>query len=421
MRKNLLWLAACTGGAALVILFFAMNGVQLFRETAQWMSKGSQTAAVFFTPSITIAQIQSDYRGVRTAGFTGTAAKKVRILIVPGHQPDAGGAKFGSVQERDVVVDIADKLAALLEQNPHYEVMAARTKTAWNPILQNYFDTQPSQIEAFMQSQSLQMANHLADGSLIPLNGQVHHNAASAQATFQLYGINKWASDNGYDITLHLHINDDADRRARTAGAYGGFAIYVPDRQYSNAEASVAIAEAVAVRLNAYHATSTLPIEDVGIVPDQKLISVGSNNSATDAALLIEYGYIYEPQFQESSVRPAAVADYAYQTYLGLQDFFKDSVSSTYGSISFPYDWTNVTGKKDECGAGIYALQSALHYLGYYPPSGKSFSECPVSGVAGDCTHSAIIEYQRARGLEAIGILGSQTRSVLAHDIAIHR
>ena len=131
-----------------------------------------------------------------------------------------------------------------------------------------------------------------------------------------------------------------------SAGKYDGFTIYVPDHQYSNATASKAIGDAIAVRLNAYHATSTAPKENKGVVPDQELIATGSNNSAGAASLLIEYGYIYEPQFQEPSVRSAAINDYAYQPYLGLQDFFKDPVASAYGSNSFPYDWTTVTALK---------------------------------------------------------------------------
>ena len=383
----------------------------------------TQSAAVFFVTSITAAQIQNDYHSVQAADpVTGAVSapaptKKVRILIVPGHQPNSGGTVFGGVQERDVAADIADGLATLLLQNPHYDVMVARTKTAWNPVLQNYFDTHALEIDTFKQSLALQMQSNLANGSILPAEDQVYHDRAPSFATLQLYGINKWASDNSYDITLHLHINDDAEHRARVAGKYSGFAVYVPDRQYSNAEASKAIGMAIAARLNTFHATSTLPKEDAGVVEDQQLIAIGSNNSASDAALLIEYGYIYEPQFQMASVRPLALTDYAYQTYLGLQDFFKDPISPTYGSVSFPYDWAQVTGVKNEKGPDVYALQAALRYLGYYPPAGKSFSDCPVSGVAGACTRSAIRAYQKAHGLEATGVLGPQTRTILSSDL----
>jgi hypothetical protein len=295
--------------------------------------------------------------------------------------------------------------------------MVARSKSAWNPVLQNYFDTHMLEIETFEQSQKAQMANYIASGNILSDSDQVYHNSIDTPAALQLYGINKWASDNAYDITLHLHINDYAGRRLSVLKAYNGFAVYVPDHQYSNAEASKAIGEAIAVRLNAYHATSTLPKEDAGIVEDQQLIAIGSNNSASDASLLIEYGYIQESQFQIASVRPLAIADYAFQTYLGLQDFFKDPITATYGSVSFPYDWTKVTGAKNEKGPEVYALQAALHYLGAYPPIGKNFNDCPVSGMAGPCTRLAVLQYQRSHGLEATGMLGPQTRAALTRDL----
>lgn len=392
MRKILLWLAVGAGCASSLIIVFADS---------------ARAASVFFTPGTTSAQIQHHY----------VSTKKVRVLIVPGHQPAEGGTVFNGVYERNVVVDIADALAARLSQDPHYEVMVSRTKTAWHPTLQTYFDTQSLSILSFIRSQALEMESHRADGSFVSNIEQVHHNDTSPYAALQLYGINKWTNDNDYDITLHLHINDYARPRASVVGVYDGFAVYVPDHQYSNAEASKTIGEAIAVRLNAYHATSTLPVEDQGVVPDQKLIAIGSNNSIEGASVLIEYGYIYEPQFQHASVRSVAIADYAYQTYLGLQDFFNDPVVSTSGSLSFPYDWRNVTGQKNERGPGVYALQAALRYLGYYPPSGKTFSECPISGKVGACTRSAIIEYQRVNNLDTTGLVGPKTRTALTTDL----
>jgi len=427
MRGILLWIAVYTGCAASVIVSLTAGGTVYIREGIAWTARETKTAAVFFVQSITVTQIQNNYRGVFTAKLTSSAKPagggsasggRVRILIVPGHRPEAGGTVFGGLYERDIVVDIADALAVRLSQNPHYDVMVARTKSAWHPVLQSYFDTHALEIETFRQSQALQMADHIANGRFILEEEQVYHNTAPTEAALQLYGINKWTSDNGYDITLHLHLNDYARSRARSVGEYNGFAVYVPDRQYSNAAASRVVGSAIAARLAAYHATSTLPQEDAGVVEDQTLIAVGSNNSANGAALLIEYGYLYEPQFQESSVRPAAVAEYAFQTYLGLQDFFKDPLVPTSGSISFPYEWAKVSGKRGEKGPGIYALQAALRSLGYYPPSGKSFSECPISGVARVCTRSAIMEYQRAHDIETTGTLGPRTRTALSREAA---
>lgn len=395
------------------ILLLSPGGAKGLTTEIGRISATAKEAAVFFVTGITPAQIQNTYQASTT-----NPDKKVRILIVPGHQPAEGGTQFGTVYERDVVVDIANALADLLARNAHYDVTVARGKMAWNPVLQSYFDAHAPDIEAFKESQKLQMQNHIADGSILPEADQIYHNTTSATGALQLYGINKWANEHSFDVTLHLHLNDYAGRRARAVGTYDGFTIYVPNHQYSNAQASIAIGTAIAKRLNAYHATSTLPKEDKGVVEDQELIAIGSNNSANAAALLIEYGYIYEEQFQNSSIRPLAIADYAYQTYLGLQDFFNDPIRSTYGSVTFPYEWSTVTAKQTERGPGVYALQAALHYLGVYPPEGKRFSDCPITGKVGPCTRAAIAAYQVTRGLEATGEMGPQTRAALEQDLA---
>lgn len=402
-------------------LFIVIGGTTPLQEAADSILNSSQSAATFFVKSITAAQIRNDYHKSGKTRSKNSFDGKVNILIVPGHQPDTGGTEFNGIYERDVVVDMADALANLLAQNPRYEVTVARSKTAWNPVLQSYFDTHANDIDAFIESQKSQMNQHLANGSIIAGTDQVSHNSASPQAARILYGINKWSSENHVDIALHLHLNDYAGRRPHRVGKYDGFAVYVPDKQYSNAEASLAIGTAISVRLNTYHATSTIPKENVGVIEDQELIAIGSNNTADSAALLIEYGYIYEPQFQNPEVRPAAVTEYAYATYLGLQDFFKDSPSSTTSdSLVLPYDWNTVTNTKDSSGPGVYALQTALRRLGHYPPKGKSFSDCPISGKAGPCTQMALSAYQKAKGLEATGTLGPKTRAALEQDLASH-
>ena len=417
LSRKLLIVLAVSGGALSILLLF-QGGFGPFSQGMQVMSAWTQGAGVFFVDSISVREIRRHYEGIAGRSAARTRTTKLKILIVPGHEPRTGGTVFRGVYERDIVVEIADMLATYLEDNGHYDVTVARSKGAWDPDLQTYFDAQAADIEEFREDQALQMATHLADGSVQLADDQMGHLRASPQGALKLYGINKWTSEHQYDITLHLHTNDAGGRRRGRIGAYDGFAVYVPDRQYSNAKASRALGEALAKRLSAYHATSTLPLESMGVIEDQTLIAVGSNNSAEAAALLIEYGYIYEPQFQSASVLPVAERDYAYQTYLGLQDFLGDPVRAAYGAASLPYDLSAVTGRAGERGPGVYALQAALHHLGYYPAMSDSFSNCPISGEAGPCTHRAIEAYQRARGLEATGTLGPQTREALTRDLA---
>ena len=431
MQDALVRLAVYTGGLASLMILFPIVGVEPLEQEVARVSREIQSATTFFVQSITVSEILIDYQNAKIAGSSTTtssysskaaraarrkapSAEKVSILIVPGHEPGMGGTEFGGLYERDIAIDISDSLVDLLKQNPRYDVIVARTKTEWNPLLQSYFDTHAAEIAAFIESQKQQMAGYIATGRFTLESDQVSHPSAAA---LKIYGINKWTSENNVAITLHLHVNDYGGRRSRRSGIYDGFVVYVPDHQYSNGEASKAIGMAIANRLSAYHATSTLSKEDVGVVEDRELIATGSNNTADGAALLIEYGYIYEPQFQKSRVREVAIADYAYATYLGLQDFFNDPVAPTYGSISFPYDWDTVTVADGATGPGVYALQSALRYLGSYPPRGKTFSDCPVSGVAGKCTQKAIAEYQAAGGLETTGTFGPKTRAALEKDL----
>lgn len=417
MSRALLPAAALTGAVASSIIFvIASVGASSPFAFVAHVEGRFQAAAVFFVHSITVEKLRSDYAALNLPAASSTSP--MRILIVPGHEPDLGGTAFGGMYERDVAVAIADNLAALLARNPHYAVMVARTKDAWHPILQSYFDTHANDIEAFRQAQTLSMQSHIAAGDILPQADQMYHNTAPSITIEHLYGINKWTSENHYDLTIHLHVNDYAGRPYNKAGTYSGFAIYVPNHQFSNGPASIAVGKAIAARLNANHATSTLPAEAAGVIEDQDLIAIGSNNSADDAALLIEYGYIYEPQFVTASVRPVALEDYAYETYLGLQDFFHDPIPSL-GTDAFPYDWSKVSGYRGETGPGIYALQAALHREYFYPPMGRSLSDCSLSGKFGPCTRDSVVAYQKAHHITPTGILGPATRAALAVDFPL--
>jgi hypothetical protein len=67
--------------------------------------------------------------------------------------------------------------------------------------------------------------------------------------------------------------------------------------------------------------------EMVGIVPDQELIAIGRFNVADTANVLIEYGYIYEPQYQNNKKRMQVIDEYALRTYQGLENFFNATSS----------------------------------------------------------------------------------------------
>jgi N-acetylmuramoyl-L-alanine amidase len=295
----------------------------------------SQLAAVIVSHNPkTIADIQGDYNatGQSVATFTTTATstasisqKKVRILLVLGHQPDYGGAEYMSpyddIKERDLVVELTDDLQTLLQENDHYQVIVTRTTQSWNPIFADYFKTDWSDIVAWEKAYKQQFSEMIADGSITMPKGTMEHATSSPNGIVQLYGITKWANENNIDIEIHIHFNDYPEHGDKP-GKYSGFAIYVPAVQYDNSTTTRTIADAVFKRLAQDNSVSDLKGESAGIIDDPELIAVGANNTADAASMLIEYSYIYEPQLDNPVTRDAFIKNLALQTYLGLQDFF---------------------------------------------------------------------------------------------------
>lgn len=272
-------------------------------------------AAVFFFDKVTVATLQQKYAA------TYPDQKKIKIVIVPGHEPDYGGTLYKNLKERDMNVALADKLASELEADPHFDITQSRDEQTWNPELSRYFSDHWEDIKIWMKQQKLIMQT-LIDNNNIELAGQNPHASASPDVAVRLYGINRWAGDNDVDIIIHVHFNDYGSRKAGKAGRYSGLVIYVPERQYSNSLASRKIAESIFKELNKEYATSTSPIESSGVIEDQDLIAIGSHNTSDTASMLIEYGYIYEPQFATESSREKVFTDMAERTYRGLNNFF---------------------------------------------------------------------------------------------------
>ncbi len=211
----------------------------------------------------------------------GHGGPKVKLLIVPGHEPTYGGTEYLGLKERDINVAIADQLASELRKDPHYEVIVARTTTAWLPALADYFAGSWDAIKAFVSQKKAAMQSLIDAGQVPASQFQAAHNAAPDDVALRLYGITKWADENGVDLAVHVHMNDAGDHTATTPGNQSGFAIYVPDPVYGNATTSRAIGSSIAGELNHYNATSSLAIENLGVTGDQELIAVGAYDTAS--------------------------------------------------------------------------------------------------------------------------------------------
>lgn len=369
----------------------------------------SQIAAVIIshTPK-SVIEIKAKY--ARNGSFFGEKEDKVKILIVPGHEPDYGGAEYANIKEREMVVDLANNLKSFIQGNDRYEVYVTRNKYSWENTFSDYFTNNWNDIVAWTKENKKEMEHLERIGEYHPVVAEVKHNVAPPNVAWRLFGISKWSNENDVDIIIHVHFNDHPGHSKYSPGWYSGFAIYVPEDQFFNSTTTKALANSVFNRLKKFNAVSNMPGEMAGIVESPDLIAVGAYNSINAPSMLIEYGYIYEPQFTNENLRDLAIKDLAFQTYLGLQDFFDDknpiNNNVTYDTLIMPHVWDNKVTEAKE----VYSLQTALVVDGVYPPVNKSLNDCPRTGVIGSCTKSAIEAFQKKRGISGEnGELGPKT------------
>lgn len=369
------------------------------------------TSLAFFATTISVPELQTKYNSADSRVSSG----KIRVLVMPGHEPGYGGAEHGGLKEREMTVELAKNLQELLERNGRYEVIIPRDNDIWNPIFANYFASNEKEIDAFIAEQKGQMISLIGNGQIKKTSG-VSHAKAPLPVAHRLFGINKWVNENNVDIAIHIHFNDYPRKNTKTPGEYSGFSIYVPERQYSNSTTTHVIADSIYKRLSSYFPVSNYPLESSGVVEEQDLIAIGSANSVAAPSMLIEYGYIYEPGLLKKEARSALIKEMAFQTYLGLQDFFGsgNDVTLTYNNLVLPHRWTSNMTPENADALDVIALQTALTYEGHYPGVGKTKNDCPISGTFGPCTKQAIDMYQQKNGIKGEkGFVGTKTREAL--------
>ena len=373
-------------------------------------------ASTFFVPSVTVAGLQLLSQNADKGG------SKVKILIVPGHEPDFGGAEYKNIKERDIVVKIGQALQQFFlnsSSDNRYDVTITRDTQDWMPVFKAYFAQEMPTINTWIQQHEQTMEQYVRNGSVTEQTGGVIHNDAPTDVADRLYMISKWADENDINITIHLHINDDPRADVNTPGKYSGFVVYVPEHQYSNAGATRVVADSVYKRLATYFPVSDFPPESNGVVEDQDLIAVGSHNTVDSVSMLIEYAYIYEPMLSTNAIQDVVTKELAYQTYLGVQDFFgkESTTTSAYANATLPYTWnTDIheakSGVLPPPSADVFALQMALVSKGYYPPAGKTKNECSMTAIIGPCTMEALSNFQKDNGVTGENFFGPKTRAL---------
>jgi len=352
-----------------------------------------------FPVMVSTADLQAKYVAA------GQGGEKVKVLLMPGHEPSYGGAELNGLREREVAVDIANKIARELALDPRLEVTVARDQLSWSPALSSYFEEEWKSIQKFVKEKKRIFNRALKNGDIAARDFEPAHNTAATDVALRLYGITKWANEEGYDLAVHIHLNDTG------AQNHQGFAVYVPDKEFGNAEAARPLGEAIAFELNRFNASSTLPIENYGVVEDQSLIALGAFNTAEFPSVLVEYAYIYEPKIKNVEARDLVLSDMAHQTYRGIEKALGATVSGS-NTRALPYAWTGTT-KAGISSPEAYALQVALKSLGFFPPKGELLIGCPLSGVMDTCTVNALNAYQSSKGWTPTGAIGPMTKAAL--------
>jgi len=408
--KNTLYLFLITGAILSGVLVLSGNNKILSSKPLE-----NLLAGVFFIESITEAEIKTTYNLAKQE------QDKLNILIVPGHDEDVWGAQFNGEKEANLNAELGEYLSNFLEKEKGFNVFLTRDKRGYNPIFLNYFNENRQLIIQFI-NQYKNMMDTVVRIGLVEINNIIEHNRASNETVIKLYGINKWANENDIDVVIHIHFNDYPGRKYDKPGKYSGFSIYVPEKQFSNSKVSMALAKSVSGQLKKYLPVSDMPKEQNGIIEDQELIAIGANNSLDPAVLFIEYGYIYEPQFTNRNTRKVALEEAAYQTYLGIKNFFEgedNSLTRQYDALKNTYSWENnlergLKGSKD-----VFALQLALAQSEVYPPKTFSKNDCPINGNFGNCTNEAVKEFQKKYKIEPpLGFVGPITRGKLKEIFA---
>ena len=251
-------------------------------------------------------------------------ARHFRILIVPGHEPQSGGAEFRTLAERDMASAVGHKVKDLLDSNPFYTTYITRNSFMWDPLFARYFATQEQAIVSWKNISRQDELAFVSLGLQPNLSTFVRHGSASPDGAVRLYGITKWANENNIDLVIHMHFDDDSKHRKNVAGKRSGFTVYVPPVGYNGALQSQRFGQILARYLLQHSNINSLLSKSNGVVEDNRLIATGAHNTLEVPSVLVEYGYIYEGRFQSDSDRERAFNEIASSTYRAVNEFFSN-------------------------------------------------------------------------------------------------
>ncbi|MFA5935135.1 MAG: N-acetylmuramoyl-L-alanine amidase [Candidatus Paceibacterota bacterium] len=299
-------------GFFLIILVTFLYNSQNYID--QYIEQVSNYSAAFFSMGITVKDLTKKYDRPKNH-------EKIKILIVPGHEPYFGGAEYKNLKERDLNLILSEKIKNILEKNKKFEIITSRDSNGWNRDLENYINNNNGDIQSWVNEAKKEMSSLVSNGRISIVNAEMGHSTVPLNSAIFLYGINKWAGENKIDITIHLHFNDNPKYKGKPN--YEGFSIYVPEKQYSNSISSKVLAKSLMDEISKIQKVSTMPEESNGIIEDQELIALGSYNTSDSLSILTEYAYIYENFMQNTITRNIFIDKAASSTAQAIEDFFE--------------------------------------------------------------------------------------------------
>jgi N-acetylmuramoyl-L-alanine amidase len=250
-----------------------------------------------------------------------TKPTPIKILLVPGHDNEVWGSQYGNIKEADMNLVLANQIFNTLKNDKNFKVYITRDKNGYTKEFSEYFLNKKEDILLFKENAKKKTKENILNGGFIQ-KINVPHVLVNSEMSLRLYGINKWASENKIDVVIHVHFNDYPRKNKWVKGKYKGFSIYVPEGQMANSSLSLSLAKDIFSQLSKKYAKSTYEKESNGIIPDQSLIALGSNNSLIEStrSVLIEYGYIY--RFGDSVMRRKSYKTMSDLTVKGVKDYF---------------------------------------------------------------------------------------------------
>lgn len=247
----------------------------------------------------------------------------IKILLVPGHDNEVWGAQYGNIKEADMNLVLATQIYNILKKDKRFEVYITRDKNGYTKEFSDYFSNNKADIISFKNNAKEETQVKIDNGTILEKSGVIH-NAVNEETAIELYGINKWANKNKIDAVISVHFNDYLRATKWTIGKYKGFVIYMPDGQMVNSPESSKLAKSIFSQLSKKYITSTYIKEKGGLISDQNLIALGASNTLNGSvnSVLIEYGYIYQKIFRNSTTRHQAYKDMAILTTGGVVNYF---------------------------------------------------------------------------------------------------